>query len=223
MIDDDFTAFLEPFVSEGKRELFDSNLGDRTRWITVVLEDVYQQYNASACLRSCDGFGVQDVHVVEDRNTFEPDGQIALGAAQWLTMHRHDSTAECIDALHRDGYRVVATSPHGRSRSLAELAVDRPTALVFGTEMRGLSEEALELADETLHIPMRGFSESFNVSVCVAVCLWQLTQRMRATGVDWRLSAAERAALRGAWIRSAIGENLPAYERRWRESREDSD
>lgn len=216
---DELTVFLESFVPERKRALFEQLLGERTRWVTVVLEDVYQEYNASACLRSCDGFGVQDVHVVERRNTFEPDGQIALGSTQWLTLHRHDSTPDCLADLRERGYRIVATSPNEESRPLDELDVDAPLALLFGTEMRGLSETALAGADETVHIPMQGFTRSFNVSVSVALCLWHVTTRLRASTLEWRLSPEDRAAVHREWIRAAIGDRLPAYEQRWEEQR----
>lgn len=221
--DPELTAFLEPFVSKHKRSLFDRVLEERTRWLTVVLEDVYQGFNASACLRSCEGFGVQDVHVVERRRDFKPDGQIAVGAPKWLTMHRHLSTPECYADLRERGYRIIATAPREDARPLAELDLDRPAALVFGTEKEGLTAEAIDGADETVFIPMHGFTESLNVSVCVALCLRDLTIRLRRddTTVDWHLTAEERAIVRAAWIRNAIGYRLPAYERRFRLERED--
>ena len=102
------------FFSQGKRELFDRLAPLRTRHISVVLEDVYQSHNASAVLRSCDCFGVQDVHVVEARNPFNPAGDVAVGSSKWVDYSRHASIGQAYDTLRRRGYRIVATLPHER-------------------------------------------------------------------------------------------------------------
>jgi tRNA (guanosine-2'-O-)-methyltransferase len=214
--DNDLLAFLAGYVSPHKLDLFDRILEERTRWITLVLENVYREHNASACLRTSDAFGLQDVHVVEDRVRFRPDGEVALGASKWLTLERHADTAQCLAVLRERGYRIVATSPRAEARPLDEFDVNEPVALLLGTERQGLTRTALDGADDLLRIPMYGFTASFNLSVSAALCLHHFVTRLRRTEIDWRLTHAERDVLRREWIRAAIGPaKLPAYERRF--------
>ncbi|MFQ5731750.1 MAG: TrmH family RNA methyltransferase [Planctomycetaceae bacterium] len=209
--------FLSGFVTGNRLRLFDDNLRQRTRHVTVVLEDIFQPHNASACLRSCDAFGVQDVHIIENRYEYRLNPDIELGSAQWLTLRRHfsgdDNTAVCIRDLREHGYRIVATSPRSDTHPLAECDVTRPAALLFGTEHEGLSETALNLADERVRIPTYGFAESLNISVAVAVALHHFTTQLRNSTVDWRLSESERNQLKLAWVRRTIGgKRLPIIE-----------
>lgn len=205
--------YLSQFVSGHKRELIETVLDQRTRRLTVVLEDVSKAHNASACLRTCEAFGVQDVHVIENRYSFDLSRDVALGAAQWLTLHRHrggaEKTAECLQGLKSAGYRIVATTPYGDAKPLDALDLEHPTALLFGHEADGLSETALQMADERLRIPTVGFMDSLNLSVCVGIVVQQFAARLWASDVDWRLSEAERAELRLQWVRHVT--------RRWRD------
>ena len=153
------------FFSDNKRELFDRLVLNRTRHIAVVLEDVYQAHNASAVLRSCDCFGVQDVHVVENRNQYCPNPDVAMGSNKWVDIYKRHSILETYEALRAKGYRIVATLPHEQDTMIGELDITQPTALVFGTELTGLTQEAIEHADAYVKIPMYGFTESFNISV----------------------------------------------------------
>ncbi len=176
------------FFSENKRALFDRLAPLRTRHISVVLEDIYQSHNASAVLRSCDCFGVQDVHVVEARNPFNPAGDVAVGSSKWVDYYRYNSIQDVYRNLHAKGYRIVATLPHENDTMIGDLDISQPTALVFGTELTGLTQEAIDGADAYVKIPMYGFTESFNISVCAALSLFSLTERMRRdTSLQWRL------------------------------------
>ena len=210
------TEFLAGFVTENRLQLFDEKLRQRTRHLTVVLEDIFRPHNASACLRSCEAFGVQDVHVIENRYEYELNPDIELGTAQWLTIHNHDAgddnTADCIADLRDRGYRIIATTPHSE-HSLDQCDVAQPAALMFGTEEEGLSETALDLADEHVSIPTFGFVESLNLSVCVAIVLHFLTTQLRQSSLDWQLTEAEQAGLKLEWIRHTIGpRRLPIIE-----------
>ncbi|MGB7395702.1 MAG: RNA methyltransferase, partial [Pricia sp.] len=184
--------YLEGFISEQRKERFKTILEQRTRYLTVVIEDVFQLHNTSAVIRSCESFGVQDAHVVEGRFGKRLDKNIAMGAQQWVDVHRYNSTAECFKALKKDGYQIVATTPHDDSTLLNDFDLEGKTALVFGTEREGLSEEALRLCDSTLKIPMSGFTESLNISVSAALILYDLTRRLRKSEVSWQLSEEER-------------------------------
>lgn len=193
------------FFSENKRALFDRLAPLRTRHISVVLEDIYQSHNASAVLRSCDCFGVQDVHVVEARNPFNPAGDVAVGSSKWVDYYRYNSIQDVYRNLHAKGYRIVATLPHENDTMIGDLDISQPTALVFGTELTGLTQEAIDGADAYVKIPMYGFTESFNISVCAALSLFSLTERMRRdTTLQWRLSDDDLLDIKLHWAMQAV-------------------
>lgn len=227
-MNDALIEYLSGFVTDSRLRLFDESLRQRTRHIAVVLEDIFQPHNASACLRSCDAFGVQDVHLIENRYEYRLNPDVELGSAQWLTLHYHsltdDNTAACIRTLRGRGYRIVATSPDAGASPLAECDVEEPTALLFGTEDEGLSNTALALADECIRIPTYGFVESLNLSVAAAIVVQELTGRMRESPVDWSLSDDERDELKLEWIRRTIGpKRLPIIEAEFARRRRNSE
>ncbi|MBP5548528.1 MAG: RNA methyltransferase [Bacteroidales bacterium] len=202
---------LTELYSENKRSLFDRLVQHRTRHITVVLEDIYQSHNASAVLRSCDCFGVQDVHVVENRNLFNPAGDVAVGSSKWVDYYKHRDIKEAYNHLHSKGYRIIATLPHENDTMIGDLDLSSPVALVFGTELTGLTQEAIEGADGYVKIPMYGFTESFNISVCAALSLFSTTEHLRHTpGLNWQLSEEEQLTLKLYWSLQVIrdGENV---------------
>ncbi len=204
-------AYLYEFLTKDRQEKIRKNLFNRTRYITVILEDMYQSHNAAAIMRSCDALGVQDVHCIEYKNKLEIKKNIAMGASKWLTVSHYTSdlcsekspTDQCIQNLKNKGYRIIATSPHGK-KQLHELDLNSKIALMFGTEDEGLTDQALEQADELISIPMYGFVESFNVSVSVALCLYDLTTKLRESVVDWKLSKKELEDLELLWVKLAI-------------------
>lgn len=203
--------YLEPLVSEERKEAMQRVLDNRTRRLTVVMEDVYRPHNTAAIMRSCECFGVQDVHIVEERHSFRPSGRIARGAENWLTLKRYDNPDKdnldaCIRDLRAGGYKLAMTSFSEKAVAIQDLPVDKPLAILFGSEMQGVSEQAMAAADYETHIPMFGFTQSFNVSVSVALCLQELTRRIHAGGEDWRLSEEEKRALYRDWLTSSIRE-----------------
>ena len=209
--DSDLYRFLSEYVSDHKKQLFEQILQNRTRHITTVLEDIYQPQNASAVMRSCDGMGIQDVHVIENDNEFTVSEGVTIGADKWLTVHHYNqpgnaNTQACYRTLKEKGYTVCATSPHRDDISIDELPVDQPIALVFGAELKGLSDYAMEHADRFVRIPMYGFSESFNISVSAAICLYELRKRLEKSDVSWQLNEQEKQVLRLAWSRAAVKE-----------------
>lgn len=192
-------------ISEKRRQLFDRLVQNRTRHICVVLEDIFQSHNASAVLRSCDCFGVQDVHVIEDRNKYAPNSDVAMGSDKWVDYYKHAGILPAYRALRDKGYRIVATLPHENDTMITDLDITQPTALVFGTELTGLSKEAVENADGYVKVPMYGFTESFNISVCAALSLFCLTEKMRASQtIPWRLSEDAQAELKLYWCMQTI-------------------
>ena len=199
--------------SDNKRALFDRLAPLRTRHISVVLEDVYQSHNAAAVLRSCDCFGVQDVHVVEANNPFNPAGDVAVGSSKWVDYYKHASIHQAYRYLHGQGYRIVATLPHENDQMITDLDISQPIALVFGTELTGLTQEAIDGADAYVKVPMYGFTESFNISVCAALSLFSLTERMRSMqGLGWQLDEDALLDLKLHWAMQAIRDGEKVME-----------
>ena len=212
------TDFFSAYVSEHKRQLFRELLDYRTRFFTVVLEDLYQPQNASAVLRSCDGFGIQDIHIIENRNFFDIDKGVTIGSDKWLNLYRYNkpdsnNTVEAYRQLREKGYQIVATTPHKQQVSLPDFFPQKPAALVFGAEKMGLTNDAIDQADAWLHLPMYGFSESFNISVCVALCLYHLRGHMDSSDIPWQLTNDQKDEIYLQWLRKSI-RKLPALERK---------
>lgn len=200
----DLLTYLEGYLTEERKQLFLEVLQKRTKHITVAVEDVYQLHNTSAIIRSCDVFGIQDLHVIEDRFGKRLDKNIAMGAEQWVDVYRYQTTADCISKLKDDGYQIIATTPHNDSMFLHDFFPENKSAIFFGTEKEGLSEEVMQQADGFLKIPMVGFSESLNVSVSAAIIIQQLAQKVRASDLDWQLSDIEVLEKRLDWTKKSI-------------------
>ncbi|MCD6200560.1 MAG: RNA methyltransferase [Bacteroidales bacterium] len=207
-MDKELITYLESFLTLRRKALFQQVLQDRTRYLTVVLEDLYQPHNASAVLRTCECFGIQDVHIIENRNQYTVNPDVALGASKWLTLFKYNAkennTADTLTLLKKKGYRLVATVPGHESTSLPDFDLDKgQTALLFGTELRGLSDTALSMADEFLKIPMAGFTESFNISVSAGIILSHLTLKFHKKDY-WRLSGPEKEQIYLEWLKKSI-------------------
>lgn len=204
MIDQKLLTYLENIISPERKERFIEILEDRTNYLTVAVEDVFQMHNTSAVIRSCDAFGVQTAHLIEHRYGERLDKNIAMGAQQWVSTPRYSSTAECINTLKKSGYKIIATSPHKDSDLLDNFEVNGKTALFFGTERDGLSQEVLDKADGYIKIPMVGFSESLNISVSAAIILQDLTVKLKKMNVPWQLTDKEKLDLRMDWTKKSI-------------------
>jgi tRNA (guanosine-2'-O-)-methyltransferase len=201
--------YLKQFVTERRWELFLQVIEQRTRYITVALEDIYQPQNASAVLRTSDCFGIQDVHIIENYNEFKINPDVELGAAQWLNIYQYKSlennTLNTINQLKKNGYRIIATTPHTNDIELEDFDLIKGKAVFFfGSEQPGLSKIVLENADEFLKIPMQGFTESFNISVSAAIILYHLSHKIKKTGIDWQLSSEEKKAVLLNWLKYSI-------------------
>lgn len=221
--------YLSEFVTPERLALFERVLNDRTKYITVVLEDIFQPHNASAVLRSCDCFGIQDVHVIENRNEFTVSKEVALGASKWLDIYQYNqhrnNSLEAIKKLKKSGYRIVATTPHTNDQLLSDFDLEKgKVALVFGSELPGVSELILKEADEFLKIPMYGFTESFNISVSAALVLYEMSNRLREIDDEiWKLSQPEKDEIKLKWIRSTVKRSNLLEERFLKENKEVED
>ncbi len=202
------TEYLEGFVSERRRGRLNEVLEERTNHITLVLEDVYQSHNFSAVLRSADIFGIQNIHFIENKNKYKISEDVSMGSTQWLTLNRYqkfeNNTKACLIELKAKGYKIVATSLHKNSVSLEEIDVSQPFALVFGTELTGITEDVEAMADEFVKLPMYGFTESFNISVCAALCMYNLSTKIRNEVPNYGLTALEKEDIYIEWLKASI-------------------
>ncbi len=212
---------LSPLITNERWNRFQKVLAERTQYLTIVLENIYQPLNASAVLRSADCFGIQDVHVIENYNEFHPDREVAMGSSRWLNIQRYNKTENnslnCIKKLKKEGYRIVATSPHINDCNLHDFELSKgKTALFFGTEMEGLTDIVLQEADEHLKIPMYGFTESFNLSVAAAICLQHLSHQLRQQNIEWQLDKEAKETTLLNWLRYSIDRSEIIEDNFWR-------
>ncbi len=160
-------------------------------------------------VRSCEIFGIQDVHVIENKYKFYASNQVAKGAQKWLDFKLYkkkdtNNTLECINNLRENGYEIIATTPHNDSCVLQEYDITKKSAFFFGVEKEGLSKEVMENADGFLKIPMVGFTESLNISVAAAIILQNMHDKLKASDVKWQLSELEKNELYLEWLEKSI-------------------
>ena len=201
-------TYLEGFVTEKRKNTFKNILLNRTRHFTVVLEDIFQQHNSSAVIRSCDVFGIQDIHIIENKYHSKVSRHVAKGSQKWLNLNNYkedkNNTEDCLTRLKNEGYQIIATSPHNNTCTLHDLDISKKSAFIFGVEKSGVSEEVLINSDEILTIPMVGFTESLNISVAAAIILENLTNKLRNSNYQWRLSEKEQEIIYANWLEKSI-------------------
>jgi tRNA (guanosine-2'-O-)-methyltransferase len=208
-MDNDLIAYLENFVTKKRKQTFEKILEKRTRYITVVLEDIYQPHNASAVLRTCECFGIQDIHIIENKNEYNINPDVVVGSHKWLSLFKYNTSDEnsiaTVRHLKENGYRIVATIPDQKSTELKDFDLNSgKVALLFGTELKGLTDDILNVSDEFLHIPMAGFTQSLNISVSAAIILYELTKKLRQSDIPWGLMEEEKQLLKTEWLKNTI-------------------
>ncbi|TGV02762.1 TrmH family RNA methyltransferase [Flavivirga rizhaonensis] len=204
MIDLKLLEHLETYLTEHRKARFDNVLSQRTKYYTVATEDVYQLHNTSAVIRSCDVFGIQEVNIIEERNSKRIDREIAMGAQKWVDLNRYQTVNDCILDLKEKGYQIVATTPHTNDCELHEFDATKKSCFFFGRETEGLSQEVMDAADSYLKIPMVGFTESLNISVSAAIILQHVTTKLRQSNINWQLTEEEMLEKRLDWIAKTI-------------------
>ncbi len=201
-------TYLQSFLTDNRKATFEKVLAQRTRHFTVVLEDIYQKHNTSAVVRNCDIFGIQDLHIIENKYNSYVSNQVAKGSQKWIDFHEYNqheyNTDICIKNLRDKGYQIIATTPHNESCLLQDFDITKKSAFVFGVEKEGVSDYILNEADGYLKIPMVGFTESLNISVAVAIVLQDLTSRLRNSSIKWQLSDQEMNDKRLDWCKKTI-------------------
>ena len=208
MVDEKLLQYFEGYLTEKRKVLFKKVLEDRTRHFTVVLEDIFQSHNTSAVLRTCDSFGIQDIHVIENKYNQKVSKHVAKGSQKWLSINRYksdgDNTKTCLESLKSKGYQIIATTPHNNSCLLEDFDINKKSAFVFGVEAEGVSDYVKQNADGYLKIPMVGFTESLNISVAAAIILQKITSKLRNSNSNWKLSNVEKKTLYFNWIKGTI-------------------
>lgn len=208
--------YLATFMTEERFSLFVKTLSMRTNYMTLLTENTFHPHNAAALIRHAEAFGVQRMHTIETRCQFDPSQNISRGSDRWLNLVRHSSTSEALSALKAEGYRLVATTPHRESCTPETFDVGRGKfALIFGTEHAGISDEAMEAADEYLRIPMCGMVESLNVSASAAILIYQLSQCVREQVEGWQLTEEEQTRLLYDWTRLSVKDAGRILERKF--------
>jgi tRNA (guanosine-2'-O-)-methyltransferase len=194
------------FLVPERKARIDEVVANRTRTLTVVMEAFCDPQNVNAVLRTCEAFGVQELHAIEGpMKPYDRNKKISQNADKWLDVHRWRSTAECLGHLKAQGFAIFVTHLDQGTRPLADLSFAGKVAIVFGNESRGVSEEAVRLADATFAIPMRGFVQSFNVSVAAAITLARAVERREVErGRHGDLSPEDAAALRERFYIRAV-------------------
>ncbi|PKP24618.1 MAG: rRNA methyltransferase [Bacteroidetes bacterium HGW-Bacteroidetes-2] len=215
MIDYQLLAYLEAFLTDRRNELFKEVVSKRTKHFTVVTEDVFQLHNTSAVMRTCDIFGIQDLHVVEEIKGKRIDKEIALGAQKWVDLFRYDKIDLCINSLKEKGYQIIATTPHENSQMLEDFDITKKSAFFFGKESSGLSDKVISKADGFLKIPMYGFTESLNISVSAAIILQDVVSKLRRTDISWQLTQEEQAEKRLDWTIKSIKSISDILKKYW--------
>ncbi|MDR3227298.1 MAG: RNA methyltransferase [Prevotellaceae bacterium] len=204
----ELNKYLSQFIHDERKELLQQKLLQRTRYICLCLEDIYHSQNASAVLRTCEAFGIQDVHIIEDKNQYQINPMVVKGSVKWLNLYKYNSpqpSSDAIKHLKNNGYRIVATSPYGKNTTLENFDITKgKTAIFLGTEYSGISDVVKENADEFITIPMFGFVESFNISVSAAIILHHLVMKLRNSEIAWQLNENEQNTVMLQWLKATI-------------------
>jgi tRNA (guanosine-2'-O-)-methyltransferase len=203
------TNHFSQFVSDHKRDFMERVLAHRTRYVTMVMEDIYQSHNASAVMRTCECLGIQDIHMIETSSTWGTNKKVLKGSDKWLSIIRyrkknHNNAEDCFKSLRESGYRIAVTDPSPDGVPINELSLDKPLAIVMGNEKDGTSPYAIDHADVKVNIPMVGFTESLNISVSAAICMNSILTRLRSSDIRWQLDPEDQSRLRLQWYKNAV-------------------
>ncbi len=203
---------LKEHLTSGRKKRIEEVAAQRTRKITLVLEDIRQEHNTGALLRTADILGIQDVHLISQQYEIRLAEAISKGSTNWVTLHRYqdreaDNFQTCLETLRSCDYELVVAHPEG-DIALPDLKYQgKPMALLMGSEWEGVSDIALKSAGKKVRIPQYGFTQSFNVSVAAALILQQMNASLRNSEFDWQLSNEEREELELEWTMKRLGDS----------------
>lgn len=196
--------YLQQFLTQERFEKIDFFATQSSDFVLPVMEDVYQFRNAAAIVRSAEACGFHKIIAMEKHNVFQPNLDLTKGADTWVEVEKVPAKLSSIKEIKNRGYKIVAVSPEKNAVSLPDFEITEPVALTFGTEWKGVSDEILDFADETLSIPMYGFTQSFNVSVAAAICFYELKQKLIKANVSHFLDEEKALRMKIRWAVNSI-------------------
>lgn len=196
--------YLQQFLTEERLKKIEHFAPESSDFVLPVVEDVYQFRNAAAIVRSVEACGFHKVVALQEENNFEPNLRVTKGADTWVEVEKLPRNMESFQKIKDKGYKIVAVSLEKNAKFLPEYEITEPIALVFGTEMEGVSKEVLDFADETLAIPMYGFTRSFNVSVAASICMYELKQKLIKSNIDYKLNEEKLLRMKIRWTVNSI-------------------
>ncbi|MEG2078370.1 RNA methyltransferase [Chryseobacterium sp.] len=196
--------YLKQFLTEERLRKIEHFAPESSDFVLPVLEDVYQFRNAAAIVRSVEACGFHKVVALQEENNFEPNLKVTKGADTWVEVEKLPRNMESFQKIKDKGYKIVVVSLENNAKMLPEYEITEPIALVFGTEMEGVSQEILDFADETLAIPMYGFTRSFNVSVAASICMYELKQKLMKSTIDYKLNEEKLLKMKIRWAVNSI-------------------
>lgn len=210
--------YLAEFMLPERFATMSRVVADRTRYMTVCAENTFHPQNASALVRHCEAFGVQELHAIEFLCGFQANTHIVRGTDKWVDIMRYGSTSEAVGHLKKEGYRIVAATPHTNDLTPESFDITKGKfCLVFGTEKQGISPEIMAVADEFVKIPMYGFVESLNVSACAAILIQGFVDKLHRSNVEWHLSPKEQSELLYRWMRESVKDDAGILRKRFGE------
>lgn len=196
--------YLKQFLTDERLRKIEHFAPESSDFVLPVLEDVYQFRNAAAIVRSVEACGFHKVVALQEENNFEPNLKVTKGADTWVEVEKLPRNMESFQKIKDKGYKIVVVSLENNAKMLPEYEITEPIALVFGTEMEGVSQEILDFADETLAIPMYGFTRSFNVSVAASLCMYELKQKLLKSGIDYKLNEEKLLRMKIRWAVNSV-------------------
>ena len=204
--------YLQQFLTEERLQKINQFAPESSDFVLPVMEDIFQFRNAAAIVRSVEACGFHKIVAMESENVFNPNLRVTKGAETWVEVEKLPHTLESISEIKKRGYKIVAVSPEKNATLLPDFSISEPVALVFGTEKEGVTAEILDFADETLAIPMYGFTRSFNVSVAASICMYELKQKLLKSGIDYKLSKENMWQMKVRWAVNSLqsGEQILA-------------
>ena len=205
--------YLQQFLTDERLSKIEHFSKESSDFVLPVMEDVYQFRNAAAIVRSVEACGFHHVVALEEENVFNPNLKVTKGAETWVQVEKMPNNLDSLKEIKSRGYRILAVSPEKNATMLPDYEVKEPIALVFGTELEGVSDEIIDFADETLAIPMFGFTKSFNVSVAAAICMYELKQKLIKSGIEYQLSEEKLLELKIRWAKNSIKSSEQILER----------
>ena len=205
--------YLKQFLTDDRLRKIEHFAGKSSDFVLPIIGDIYQFRNAAAIVRSVEACGFHKIIALEEENIFEPNLRVTKGADTWVEVEKMPYSLSSLQEIKNRGYKILAVSPEKNAMMLPEYEIKEPIALVFGTEKEGVSHEFLDFADETLAIPMYGFTESFNVSVAAAICMYEFKQKLLKSDIQYYLNEEKKLKMMIRWAVNSIRSGEEIYQR----------